>query len=179
METFIKTYKIDKTICKNLIKYHNKNKEYKGEGRCYSKTGIDKNIKDSTDVMFFNPSNDVDIINFFKELSKCVTNYIDTYFLQGQYRTSVLNLIQHYKPGQGFKIWHYENGGDGIDRVLVYMLYLNTLKDGGTEWDFQKVKLNAVEGDLVIWPAAFTHRHKGVISNKQEKYIATGWLESV
>ena len=22
METFIKTYKIDKTICKNLIKYH-------------------------------------------------------------------------------------------------------------------------------------------------------------
>lgn len=179
METFIKIYKLDKLICKNLIKYYNKNKEYKAQGRCYSETGIDKNVKDSTDVAFFNPSNDVAITSFFKELSKCAQNYIDTYFLSGRFKTSMLNLIQHYKPRQGFKVWHYENNGEAVNRVLVYMLYLNTLKNGGTEWDFQKVKLNAIEGDLVIWPASFTHRHKGVISNDQEKYIATGWLESV
>ena len=34
----------------------------------------------------------------------------------------------------------------------------------------------AKKGNLVIWPAEFTHMHKGVISKTKEKYIATGWF---
>ena len=36
--------------------------------------------------------------------------------------------------------------------------------------------LEAKEGRLVIWPAFFTHTHKGVVSKTQTKYIATGWF---
>jgi len=58
------------------------------------------------------------------------------------------------------------------------MLYLNTVTDKGeTVFPYQKVKTLPVKGDLIIWPAEFTHPHYGVISPTQEKYIATGWLE--
>ena len=60
------------------------------------------------------------------------------------------------------------------DRVLVYMTYLNDVDNGGTEWLFQNYKTEAKKGLSVIWPAEWTHTHKGVIS-QQEKYIATGW----
>ena len=60
------------------------------------------------------------------------------------------------------------------------MLYLNTVTDeGGTEFPFQDITTPAIKGGLVIWPADFTHPHKGIISNTQEKYIATGWVEIV
>ena len=31
-------------------------------------------------------------------------------------------------------------------------------------------------GRTVIWPAGWTHPHKGVTPNKGLKYIATGWF---
>jgi hypothetical protein len=59
------------------------------------------------------------------------------------------------------------------------MLYCNTLKNGGTEFPFQKKVLKAKEGKLVIWPSDFTHPHRGIVSLDEEKYIVTGWLEIV
>ena len=56
----------------------------------------------------------------------------------------------------------------------------NTVTDkGGTEFPFQNVILSATKGDLALWPAEFTHPHKGIISPTQEKYIATGWFELI
>ena len=33
----------------------------------------------------------------------------------------------------------------------------------------------AKTGSTLIWPATWTHTHKGVISKTQTKYIITGW----
>ena len=63
-----------------------------------------------------------------------------------------------------------------IEFEIVYMLYLNDLENGGTEWCLQNVKLEAVKGTLVLWPSDFTHVHRGIVAN-EEKYICTGWLE--
>ena len=35
--------------------------------------------------------------------------------------------------------------------------------------------VQAKEGRLIIFPPYWTHRHKGVVSKTQTKYIATGW----
>ena len=60
------------------------------------------------------------------------------------------------------------------------MLYLNTINNkGGTEFPYQKITFNAIKGNLIIWPADFTHPHKGVISETEEKYIVTGWFEII
>ena len=60
---------------------------------------------------------------------------------------------------------------------MAWMIYLNTVTDeGGTYFDSYDKTLEAKEGRLVIWPAFFTHTHKGVVSKTQTKYIATGWF---
>ena len=178
---FIETYKVDKVLCDNLIKYHKKNKEYKtigieGGGK------IDKKIKDSTDSFFYNNSTNPHIKSFFNELTKKLTLYAAKYGMKESINTSLCNNIQHYKPNCGYPILHYERGGtkNAMSRQLVYMLYLNTVTDkGGTRFPYQKVTTPATKGNLILWPAEFTHPHHGIISPTQEKYIATGWFNII
>ena len=85
--------------------------------------------------------------------------------------------IQKYDPGDGYHSLHCENAGESTaQRVLAWMIYLNTVTDkGGTYFSAYNKTINAKEGRLVIWPAYFTHQHKGVVSKTQTKYIVTGW----
>ena len=87
--------------------------------------------------------------------------------------------LQKYDPDMGYFIPHAENQGLGDRdkrRMLVWMIYLNTVTDGGgTYFENYDRTLDAVEGRLVIWPAYWTHFHNGIVSKTQTKYIATGW----
>ncbi len=173
---FIEKYKVPKKICDNFIEYYKKNKEYKNKG-IVGDGYIDTSIKQSTDVTFYNNSNDENIKIFFEHLSLCVTEYIKKYKINGVLRTEIANNIQHYKANQGYNYLHYERSAGETYRQLVYTLYLNTVKDkGGTFFPFQQTTISAIKGDLIIFPADFTHRHKGIISPTEEKYIVTGWF---
>ena len=56
------------------------------------------------------------------------------------------------------------------------MTYLNDVTDGGeTEFMYQKLKIKPKKGLTLIWPADWTHTHRGIPSMTQVKYIATGW----
>jgi hypothetical protein len=61
-------------------------------------------------------------------------------------------------------------------RILVFMTYLNDVPDGGTEFIYQNIISPAKKGLTLIWPAEFTHLHRGQISKTKEKYIVTGWF---
>ena len=93
----------------------------------------------------------------------------------GYYATPSINSRL---KNQGFKTWHCENNGDIsiINRNLVFMIYLNNVDNGGTDFLYQHHKEEAVAGNLVIWPAFWTHTHRGVISSTDKKYIVTGWI---
>ena len=89
-------------------------------------------------------------------------------------------MIQYYKKGQGFPALHYERTDvSSSKRELVYMLYCNDLKKGGTYFPYQEVALQSKKGNLYMWPSFFTHPHQGVISPTEEKYIATGWYKDI
>tara|TARA_R100001594_G_scaffold12010_2_gene26918 strand:- start:17 stop:562 length:546 start_codon:yes stop_codon:yes gene_type:complete len=176
---FIEKYKVSSAICDNFIQYHKDNTEYKAVGKV-NEGEVNKNIKDSVDVYFYNGSQTPFILEFFEELNKAATEYTNKYNINNYFKSDPLHIVQHYKPGQGYFYLHYEREGLIVSRrQLVYMLYCNNLKDGGTEFPFQKKKLKAIKGDLYFWPADFTHPHKGIISNEEEKYIATGWFNII
>jgi hypothetical protein len=60
------------------------------------------------------------------------------------------------------------------------MLYLNTLSTeeaGETEFLYQQRRLQPTENTTVLWPAAFTHAHRGnTVFGERSKYIVTGWF---
>jgi hypothetical protein len=63
-------------------------------------------------------------------------------------------------------------------RVLVWTVYLNDNFDAGeTEFLYQQYRYKPKRGDVVIFPAAFTHTHRGNPPINGTKYIITGWIE--
>ena len=90
-------------------------------------------------------------------------------------------LCQHYPRSGGYKVWHCERASKGHDsaRHLVFMTYLNTLDDGGTEFLHQNILVKAERGLTIIWPCDWTFTHRGQISQTSEKMVVTGWLRFV
>lgn len=87
--------------------------------------------------------------------------------------------IQKTLPGQGYHIWHTEHQGkDTRDRLLAFTLYLNTVDVGGeTEFLYLKKRFTPIKNRLLVWPAGFTHTHRGNPPISNEKFIITGWVE--
>ena len=93
--------------------------------------------------------------------------------------TIYTNKIQKTSPKGGYHVWHYESGNRAYaNRLLTYILYLNDIEDGGeTEFLYQSQRVKPEKGTLVIFPAGFTHVHRGNPPLKEDKYIITGWVE--
>ncbi len=87
--------------------------------------------------------------------------------------------VQKTEPRGGFHLWHTEQGPGRaqLTRCLVWMIYLNTVPEGEGETEFLEfgLKIRPKEGALVLWPAGWTHTHRGNPVYTQNKYIATGW----
>jgi hypothetical protein len=80
---------------------------------------------------------------------------------------------------EGYHIWHYESGNrESCQRLLTWMVYLNDVEEGGeTEFLYQSLRVKPKQGTLLIWPAAFTHTHRGNPPLSNAKYVVTGWTE--
>lgn len=84
--------------------------------------------------------------------------------------------IQHYQPNQGYYRHHCEQGPNTLERMLAWIIYLND-SPCGTEFPYQQITLQALQGHGAIWSASWTHPHRGVVPNIANKYIVTGWCE--
>jgi hypothetical protein len=88
--------------------------------------------------------------------------------------------MQKTAPGEGYHVWHHEHGPDNANRnaIMAWMVYLNDVDDGGeTEFLHQHVRMKPLRNQLVMWPAYFTHLHRGNPPLKTDKYIITGWCD--
>jgi len=173
----------DSKICDDIINFFNQKDTKKCQGKIGM--GVNKLVKDSSDSIFNLSSNDYDwIIKYRQELIDILNQYEKKYL-------SICNIskwgiiensnIQYYKPNCGFVKHHCERTCfENSERHLVFMTYLNDIRIGGeTEFYYQKVKIKPKKGKTLIWPADWTHTHRGIVSPKEEKYIITGWLSFV
>ena len=146
---------------------------------------VDAEKKDSFDVSVDTlPAALVDeygVERYYVELQRCLQQYQEQHPLLkqiGTFRVTESPAIQHYRPGGGFKMPHFERSNHAnTTRMLVWMTYLNDVTDGGgTHFVYQKHTFEAKKGRTLIWPPDFTHTHAGVVSPTQHKYIITGWM---
>ena len=175
--SFINGINIDKSFCDNVINHFKSNthKAIQGHINNNNKDIIDKSYKESLDLDFIDDSL---CIAFNPHLIKAIKEYEKKYKVVSELAAySIIEnpRIQYYKKGWGFKKWHCERSWN-TNRMLVWMVFLNDVEDGGTEFMYQKIKIPARKGLFLMWPSDFTHTHRGIISQTKEKYILTGWL---
>jgi hypothetical protein len=181
---FIKGFYIDKKVCDNLISFFEKNKKFHVDGKAGE--SLDYKTKKSTDLSLYINHPKKEVKEYSNELQKCLNiykNFFNSLDNFGSYWGIVESVnIQKYKPGEAFYSWHSERDGDklSIKRLLVFMTYLNDVKDEGeTEWLYQKLKIKPKKGLTVIWPADWMYTHKGCPSKTETKYIITGWYSFI
>lgn len=135
------------------------------------------NIK-SNQISHFNNESVIDV--FLSGLQKSFDDYINEFDILKDYDLRCTSLkMQKTDPGAGYHLWHAEQGSDSnSSRCLVYIAYLNDIEEAGeTEFLYQKLRVPPRENTIIIWPAAFTHAHRGnVVHGNKSKYIVTGWF---
>jgi len=115
-------------------------------------------------------------------LNQTLQNSLDEYTrVFGHLKTvpmySCVQKVQMTPAGGGYHVWHDENSSlSHSNRCLVWMIYLNDDFEGGeTEFLYQNRREEAVAGDVLIFPAGFTHTHRGNPPIGGHKYLITSW----
>ena len=173
------------SICDELIAYFelNKNKQKIGV------SGVGKNldVKNSTDIRIAPkdmklPGNEI-FEEYFHNLYSCYQDYSTewpflTTFAENL-QISDFNL-QRYQSGQHFQQLHTERSSlETLHRVFAWMTYLNDVdeEDGGsTFFSHYDLAIQPRKGLTLIWPAEWTHAHKGNVLKADNKYVITGWM---
>jgi len=183
---FHKKKALSKDKCDLIMKLFENDGENWKENDMLSK--IDGTTKTCTEI--FVERNQKNLYNdlFLNELVIALEEYKEQYpYLNEIHYWSLFDVykIQRYYPGEGYCILHCENQShiphpnhDPLvsTRILAWMIYLNDVTEGGhTEFPTQNKLLQPRSGDIVIWPAYWTHPHRGIVSKTQTKYIMTGW----
>lgn len=175
---FIGGWYIDKTLCDEIVTYH-QIYAFKSDG-CTS-NGVNKDIKNSIDSKLNHEPKLYQ--RYMDEVQKVVDLYIVKYPKCNETERWVdvegVN-VQHYAPNGGYYKWHCERNGLNNNRHLVFMTYLNDVTDAGeTAFYHQDVLIKPEKGLTLIWPSDWTFTHKGIPSPTEDKYIATGWFSFI
>jgi hypothetical protein len=181
---FIGVYKnaYSKEFCNNIINIFNQNPQHQHNRQILEETTpkIYKN-----DVALQNEAIPLEIHNEFitKFFDKFYTYYTSEY---PELKYFSFHSINHFKvqrtlPTEGYHVWHSETGDMSVaNRILAWTLYLNDVEEGGeTEFLYQSLRIPPKTGTLCIFPAYFTHLHRGNPPLSGVKYIATGWVEFI
>ena len=183
---WIREYKIEKPVlCDELIKGFKKTRGLGLTRPGSSAKGVDKSWKDSEDASLTCSPYEVyakTVRAYRGHVMACLGGYPKAFPVRGEASDKLGFLeppqMQYYKPGGGFHSAHYESSGlDLGHRVLAFQTFLNDIaQGGGTYFTIQEHLVTPAKGKTVIWPAGFTHTHRGEVAPREEKYIVTGWI---
>ena len=184
---FIWGRQIDDEVCDNLLEFWDNQRFLPVvPGQVYREGDptVDTDFKESMDMMVPHQIAMPHVQNYLQALQGVLDDYTRVFPFCNTSRFTIVEPLsfQCYPVGGGFKEWHTErlNALPGTAfRHLVFMTYLNDVPDGGTEWFHQDLYVPAKKGYTVIWPAEWTHFHRGRVSNTSEKKIITGWFTYV
>jgi len=163
--------------CEDLIKWFNKHKDLQQTGvmgqerESLNNREICIRVKEPDDYYGLGKTLKEGIDNF-------LLNYPHTDRYGGKWRLDLAMQVMKYEPDQYYSRLHCENDGHAhyLRRAFAWQIFLNTIKSGGgTEFVYQKFVAQPVVGDFYMWPAGWTHLHRGVNAPKETKYIITGW----
>lgn len=140
--------------------------------------------KDETLFMIDNNPKELQVSNsnIYNEMSRILKHaldiYISEYSVLDQVEYGFFNYrIQKTQIGGGYHVWHHERGKrENESRFITAILYLNNVHSGGeTEFLYYPKRVKPKAGRLILFPAEYTHAHRGNPPISNDKYIITTW----
>ncbi len=182
---FIGSWTIEPSLCDDMISYYEKNQQKQVQGTTGGGGGLNLDVKNRIDISLapkelILPENKICKI-YFESLFECYKDYNK----QWPFLSSIVDHLDigkfnigRYMPGQHFQKTHCERAGlAGLHRLLAFMTYLNDVEEGGsTYFNHYDLDIKPKQGLTLMWPAEWTHSHKGNVLKSGLKYIITGWL---
>jgi hypothetical protein len=155
----------------------------KGFGTSRQSTGVPKTVTDDQQIWDIREVDGADYrATVMPVLFECLKKYVDEFDILASFTLVGWWLkAQLTRKGEGYHAWHFESASFfEAKRVLAWSIYLNDDYQGGElEFLYLGRRLQLGEGDVVIFPAAFTHTHRGNMVLGGEKLLLTGWYELV
>ena len=174
-----------------FIDYFNKTLET-GLGTVWSHSA-GKDVADDTRVTIWPPDDKGQVIRPIEQIQTSgshiklindalynlvLPKYMDKMKGLKQYSFSIDSFkVQRTKPGEGYHAWHTEAANVKLlHRIFAISIYLNDVEEGGeTEFLCQGKRVEPRKGRILIFPAGYTHEHRGNPPLKGEKYLMNGW----
>jgi len=127
---------------------------------------------------YTHPINTFSLNNIYYKIQNCIKHYCSQYSVL-ENNKFLVNCFKFKKIPEngGFFDWHCEqNNAQNIYRTLVIQIYLNdNFKNGETEFKYLNKKISPEVGKVLIYPAAYTHTHKGNPPLGGTKYLVSTW----
>ena len=183
MDRFMREFTVPHEVCDGIVDFYYNNDDYPiKRGNFGGSKESDLAVKDSHDVcVAIHYANfDSRIKSYLDSLNEALDSYFEEFpHAKMPCKISEKFNIQRYDAGGGYKVWHHErtHNKHAIRRHLVWMTYLTDNPDGGTEFYYQDLHVNAEKGKTLVWPAEWNYTHRSKIDTENEKMIITGWVE--
>lgn len=170
-------------LCDELITFFETQLGNHTKGQTAS--GLNTQSKNSTDLAIrpkdLKLPDHQPVRDYIEALFACHKDYLEQWpFLKDIIPTVDIGSfnLQRYDPGGHFSKVHSERTTiDTSHRILAWMTYLNDVDDGGsTQFEHQNLEVQPQKGKTLIWPAEWTHAHRGNVVNSGVKYVITGWM---
>ena len=163
---------IKNNTCKKLINFFNNNKFFAQKGKAGNiflddlEIGIDVHTFDDNLLLGLN-----DTIEKYKKKYPLINTKLE------RWQIDKIAQLMKYEPNNFYNHIHCETGKNNPYRIFAWMIYLNTIQNGGgTEFLHFNKTLVPKAGDMYIWPSGWTHLHRGVVAPQETKYLLTGWV---
>ena len=183
---FIGSWMIEQDeLCDQIIDYFDNNVSKQKVGE--TNTGVNSEIKDRTDItispkLFANDPSSIFHI-YFNSLAACLKDYGEQWpFIKQSIESFDIRSFNlgKYEKGQHFGLMHCERSFVTMDRELAFITYLSEdIGGGSTYFSHYDIEITPKKGQTLIWPAMWTHAHRGNIVKGGSKYILTGWFNLV
>jgi prolyl 4-hydroxylase len=174
----------DASVCDDLVCFFEENIDTARPGAVGHGT-VQREVKDSLDLQI-NPTQlalpqYAPFKRYMDTLHACYRDYLSQWpFLDDMLEHIHIGAfnVQKYGPGGHFSSLHTERSTLAhAHRLLVWMTYLNDVEAAGeTEFPHYGLKVAPRRGRTLIWPAEWTHAHRGLPVGAGTKTIITGWF---
>ena len=182
--TFIGSWMIEQpSLCDELIDYFEAHIAKQQIGSTTS--GRNLNVKDRVDISIAPNELNLPGNELLKTYMDCLFACYKDYLVQWPFLKEMGNKLEigvfnlgRYQKGQHFQQMHTERSNlQTLHRVLAWMTYLNDVDEGGeTYFSHYDINIKPKTGLTIIWPAEWTHAHRGNILLGESKYMLTGWM---